>query len=271
MELPPEPNDSNGQNRSKWWWTRWAVHLVVLGSYPALLGLLSAAEQQGEQDVLLPRDPVTLLAFMGETMLQFGMFFGVAWLFSRASKEQLLLLWRGGIAPLWRGFLYSIALRLLVMVVGLLVVLVIVIIKGSSVLESIRPPAESVIDPQALATNPLYLILNLTLVSFVLAGFREELWRAGVFAALWALFPKLRATVWGQALTVLVVALLFGLGHLPQGWLGVGLTTLLGLALGAIMVFHRSIWDAAIAHGFFDATTFLMLYVIAKMGWKLGG
>jgi membrane protease YdiL (CAAX protease family) len=208
---------------------------------------------------------------MGGTLLHFAVFLGVAWFCSRASADQMLLRWQGGIAPIWRGFLYSIALRLLVIVVGLLVVAAIIIVQGTSALDSIRAPAEHLVDRDQLASDPMYFFLNLTLVSFVVAGLREEIWRAGVFAGLWALFPQLGQTLWGKVITVLITAVIFGLGHLPQGWLGVALTSFLGIALGAIMVFHRSIWDAVVAHGFFDATTFLMLYLIALLKWPLGG
>jgi membrane protease YdiL (CAAX protease family) len=34
---------------------------------------------------------------------------------------------------------------------------------------------------------------------------------------------------------------------------------LLGLGLGLIMVFHRSIWPAVLAHGFFDATSMALI------------
>ncbi len=44
-----------------------------------------------------------------------------------------------------------------------------------------------------------------------------------------------------------------------QGWLAVGLTGLLGLGLGLIMVLHRSIWPALIAHGYFNATSFALI------------
>jgi membrane protease YdiL (CAAX protease family) len=40
---------------------------------------------------------------------------------------------------------------------------------------------------------------------------------------------------------------------------------ILGLGLGAIMVLHRSIWPAVIAHGMFDATTFAFLPLIADL------
>jgi membrane protease YdiL (CAAX protease family) len=104
----------------------------------------------------------------------------------------------------------------------------------------------------------------LTLVSFVLAGLREELWRAGVLAGLIGLFPGQFSTNPRKFIAVALAAIVFGLGHLPQGWGGVGLTACLGMGLGVIMVLHKSIWEAVFAHGFFNAASFTMLYVAAK-------
>jgi len=56
-----------------------------------------------------------------------------------------------------------------------------------------------------------------------------------------------------------VAAVIFGLGHLPQGVLAVAMTGLLGFGLGVIMVLHRSIWPAVIAHGMFDATSLALI------------
>ncbi len=111
----------------------------------------------------------------------------------------------------------------------------------------------------------VYLWLNLTVVSFGLAGLREELWRAGMLAGLAALFPRMFHRAKGKLAAIAFGAVVFGCGHLPQGWGGVVMATILGLGLGAIMVYHRSIWEAALAHGFFDASTFLMLYLLARL------
>jgi len=103
-----------------------------------------------------------------------------------------------------------------------------------------------------------------TLVSFVLAGFTEELWRVGVLAALAALFPRLFESLRGKAVAVAMVAIVFGLGHLSQGWGGVVTTTVLGIGLGAIILFHGSVWDAVIAHGCLDASTFVLLFLLFR-------
>ena len=61
---------------------------------------------------------------------------------------------------------------------------------------------------------------------------------------------------------IALVALIFGLAHLPQGVGGVGVTLVLGLGLGAIMLWHRSIWEAVLAHGCFDASSFVMAHYL---------
>jgi membrane protease YdiL (CAAX protease family) len=44
------------------------------------------------------------------------------------------------------------------------------------------------------------------------------------------------------------------------------MTGLLGFGLGAIMVFHRSIWPAVIAHGMFNATSLALIpWVLEKL------
>ena len=60
-------------------------------------------------------------------------------------------------------------------------------------------------------------------------------------------------------MSVLVAAALFGIGHVAQGPGGVLATALLGVAFGAILLDRRSIWEAVIAHGLFDAVGFLVL------------
>ena len=47
--------------------------------------------------------------------------------------------------------------------------------------------------------------------------------------------------------------------HLRMGALAAVLAGILGLLLGIIMVLHKSIWPAVIAHGLFDATNLALL------------
>jgi membrane protease YdiL (CAAX protease family) len=128
----------------------------------------------------------------------------------------------------------------------------------------VSPLTKHMVDISALTGDPIYFALALTLISFVVAGFREELWRAAMLAGINALFPRQFEKLSGQVIGVMIVAVLFGMGHTAEGWAGIAITALLGFGLGAIMLWRRSIWEAVFAHGFFDAGTFAFLYLLAR-------
>ena len=243
----------------------WIVHLALLGAYPLSVAALSwkAGKLQGAP--ALGTGPRDLFIVCAIQMVSFGIIFGLAWLGSRASRDDLLLRWRGGFKVLLLGTIYSVGIRLLLGLI-LAVIVGILLATGAMNQESVmqffkvnRPDVESLVDMNALKTNPAYFWLSITLVSFVVAGLREELWRSGFLAGMRAVWPRSFGTVGGQMLAAGVAAIIFGLGHLMQGMLAVGLTAVLGFALGAIMVSHRSIWPAVVAHGMFDATSFALL------------
>jgi membrane protease YdiL (CAAX protease family) len=263
-DLPPEsPPAVFREPVSRW---RWGFHFILLALYPITLGVLPSFVSHDDSTMLLPNETMGLLAVAAAELAIFALIFLAAWAASRASLDQLLLRgWHGG-QPVWRGLLYSIALRLVIALVAIAVVVALALAGGAptEIAEKLRPRTEAVVDPTTLTGDPIYFGLMLTLVSFVVGGFREELWRAGMLAGWNALFPPSRPGILGQFLGVLVAALIFGIGHLPQGMGGAAATGLLGLGLGFIMVRHRSIWEAVFAHGFFNATTFLMLYWLAR-------
>jgi membrane protease YdiL (CAAX protease family) len=243
---------------------RWWVHLSILTAYPILMGLAGAFMQPGKGP-LLPSDPLQLAAGVGNELLLFGLVFLLAWSASRASFEDLRLGWTRGLTPVGRGFLYGIGLQVAVMLLGI-IIRAIVAISGGQVeaLDKLQPEYERLVDPNELANKPIYLWMNVTLVSFVMGGLREEFWRSGMLAGLGGVAPKVFGTPKGQVWAVCVTAVCFGLGHLAQGWGGVVVTSILGVALGMILLWHRTIWTAVFAHGFFDAASFWLIYLVAK-------
>ena len=261
----PEPIESAPQDASP---LRWWFHLILIGSYPLLIGLASglAPQTATEPDAALSADPLELLSAIGIHLGIFFLIFGVGWSVSRAAPQQLMLPWTLGWKPIWRGLLYSLGLRFAMAGLAIAALVVAALFGGvdEQTIEQVRPKVEHTIDTEAIETSSLYLILNATLVSFVFAGFREELWRIGVLAAMQALFPKLFQSVAGKIGAIVIVAIVFGLGHYSQGWGGVVITSLLGVGLGAIMVFHRSLWDAVLAHGFFNASSFVMIHLLLR-------
>lgn len=194
----------------------------------------------------------------------FAVVFGLGWLASRASREQLLLRWPGWwVVPL--GIAYSIAMRF---AVGILAVAIIAVLLGSGLItrESLtvfvshqRPSAEKLVNLSAMQSYSAYFWLTLTLNSFVVAGLREEMWRAGTLAAMRALWPNVFDGRDGQVAAVTLIAIVFGLAHLTLGLVPAAAASILGFILGIIMVMHKSIWPAVIAHGIFDATSFALL------------
>ena len=268
-EPPPVPVPDAAPNVARW---RWWFHLVLLAAYPLSLGIVGSLHARGDH-AMLPATVGGLLIILCFEVALFATLFAIALSASRADADQLLLRWRGGARPIWLGALYSIGLRLLIAAITLVLVLVALVVMVVAFraspgefmknLEAFRPHPEALIDPHALM-DPLYFALAVTLVSFVVAGFREELWRAGMLAGLRTLFPRVFGSKPRMLLAVAVAAVIFGLGHLPQGWVAVGMTAVLGMGLGAIMVLHKSLWEATWAHGFFDAASFTALYLVAR-------
>ncbi len=254
---------TTGSARSK---TGWLIHLLLLVLYPVVLGLLGSLGGGVRVGTLLPGTVEGVLWMCVIELGIFGAVFCAAWIASRASPEALLLRWRNGLRPVTLGLAYSVGLRIGASLIMAIVIVLAMAAGGSIdvVAEKMRPQTEVLVEAGALIGDPLYFGLMLTVVSFVLAGLREELWRAGVLAGVVGVFPRQFSTTPRKIIAVALAALVFGLGHLPQGWGGVGLTASLGMGLGVIMVLHKSVWEAVFAHGFFNAASFAMLYVGAK-------
>lgn len=244
---------------------RWWVALILVGSFPVLAALSSTRrvghDSQGE--ATLPKSVEGLLIVGG---LQFGfilLLFGLSWLFSRATKDELWLRWRTGIAPVWQGVLYSIGLRVL-SALPLIAIAMVLLRLGFSEhelkawMQGNKPQTEGIGDSVRAGTL-LYKATMLTFFSFIVAGLGEELWRGATMRGLLEIAPRTLSPLAKNVIVVIVSSVVFGVGHLYQGVIGVLVTTVLGLALGALTLHHRSIWPSVIAHGCFDATTFLMV------------
>jgi len=254
-------------------WRLWALLLVV--PYPMVIGLIGAGRAE-DQGPVLSGGWKNLLIVCSVELALFGALIGLACWLARSTRDDLLLRVRNAKALLPLGIGYSIALRIGLGVVGAIVVAIIMITQGLSqqALEELMkkngPQVEKLVNLQALTQDPVYYWLTLTFVSFVVAGLREELWRAASLSALRRLWPRWFGSDGGTYAAVTLTSVLFGVGHLPMGWIAVAGTAFLGMALGCIMVFHRSIWPAVIAHGMFNATSFALLPLVAEQLRKGG-
>jgi membrane protease YdiL (CAAX protease family) len=261
-DAPPALEEAPASPPTKRW--RWWIHLILIGVYP-VLGVALRSSNRVVPGPALSGDVRGLLIVCGVELILFSLVFGLAWLASRASREELLLHWRPGwwVVPL--GIAYSLAIRFILFVV-IIVMVVFLLTTRASTPEKLqefaganRPNVEAIVSVSAMRNDPSYYWLAVTLVSFVVAGLREEIWRAGTLAAMRALWPGAFASRGGQCLAVTLVAVLFGAMHLGMGPLAAAMAGVLGWLLGMIMVLHKSVWPAVIAHGLFDATTMAML------------
>jgi membrane protease YdiL (CAAX protease family) len=263
--MPPPPEEA--QPVSRW---RWLVHLILITLYLVMLTLLGLERHK----IIRPALTHTvrgLLTVCGVELLLFGLVLGAAWLASRASLEDLLLRWRGKALPVLLGAAYSVGLRLAITVLAAAVVAILLATRAMT-LDSLqdfavnkRPGVEKMVDVQAMRDNPAYYWLTLTLVSFVVAGVREELWRSSFLAGMKNLWPRQFGSTLGQIWAVVIAAVIFGTAHMSMGILAAVMAGVLGLGLGLIMVLHRSIWPAVFAHGFFDCTSMAFIPVALKL------
>jgi membrane protease YdiL (CAAX protease family) len=243
---------------------RWSVHLILITLYLLVVAVAGLGRNKSNHPALT-HTAGGLLRVCGVELLLFGFVFGLAWLASRASIDDLLLRWRGQAKPVLLGAAYSVGLRVAVGVVSALIAVALLatgVMTTASLAdfaEKNRPGVENAVDVAALRDSPAYFWLTVTVVSFVVAGLREELWRSSFLAGLRALWPRQFGSTLGQVAAVFIAAIIFGFGHMSMGILAAFLAGLLGLGLGLIMVFHRSIWPAVIAHGLFDATSMALL------------
>ena len=257
--MEPPPLLKPAVSRRRWW-----IHLLLLTAYLLLVGALGLLRQHSRHPAL-SHSTGGLLWVCGREAVIFGLVFGLAWLASRATREDLLLRWRGVVLPVVLGAGYSVALRLalaFMMFLAAVVLLCTHVLTLDSLghfVQANRPDVENLVDVAALRQNPAYYWLSLTVVSFVVAGLREELWRSAFLAGMRALWPQRFGSRAGRIGAVFIAALIFGSAHVGMGALAAVNAGLLGMGLGCLMVWHRSIWPAVIAHGMFDATTFALL------------
>jgi membrane protease YdiL (CAAX protease family) len=242
---------------------RWWIHLILIGGY--ITAAIPLVLLQRPRRPALLATTHGLLIVCGWEIGIFGVIFGLAWLASRASAEDLLLKWRQGWWTIPLGIGYSIALRVAVAIIVSLMVAVL-LLAGLLPHESLaqfsadnRTAVERIVDLAAMQHNRAYFWLTVTIASFVVAGLREELWRSGTLAAMRALWPTVFEGRDGQIAGVALIAIVFGLAHLTLGLLPAAMAMIVGFLLGIIMVVHQSIWPAVIAHGMFDATSFALL------------
>lgn len=187
--------------------SRWRIHLILITAYILAIGLLGLG-RRGTHTAALSHTVGGLLLVCGVELLVFGLIFGLACFASRATRDDLLLRWRGKIKPVVLGVGYSVALRLALAFLGIAIAFGLIVTRVmtpdslKTFVSNNRPDVEALIDVAAMRNNPVYFWLTLTVVSFIVAGLREELWRSAFLAGMKTLWPQRFGTRAGQVLAV---------------------------------------------------------------------
>ncbi len=243
----------------------WIPFLILMVAYILAATWRGASSKSGEP--ALSSSVAGLLADTSIALLIFSIPFGIGLMLTKATRRDFF--WES--RPSWiitclLGMAWSVALRLAILVPATLVAGVVIYLNpknGINQFAASRPKIENLLNPAALS-EPAYAIVCITWLSFIVAGLREELWRAAVIRGVSSLGPYGHPTRRMEWIGLFVSSILFGFAHLTQGWLAVLLTGLLGLGLGLIQVVRRSLPEAVLAHGFFDASTFLVIFLLQQ-------
>ncbi len=115
--------------------------------------------------------------------------------------------------------------------------------------------------------NYLYQNLPMLIVAligvYIVSSFGEEvIYRAFLMTRLEELGSNVNERTM-RTIAVLTSAVIFGLIHFDWGWMGVGQTTFMGLALAiAYYKVQRNLWVNIIAHGYMDTILLVQMFFV---------
>ena len=109
-------------------------------------------------------------------------------------------------------------------------------------------PAANVDIARKLSQDPVLLAVWLGPVIWLQAALYEEFARVFAVTRLWQVWGSRE----GKVLVIVGYSLLFGLGHLYEGPVGVAMTAFIGLVLGLHFLVHGRVWPLIIAHGLYN-------------------
>jgi uncharacterized protein len=227
--------------------SRWRLQQAIL-CFPVLLSLIQIAAGHHPR---LPDDLFHFASFLGLELLSWGTVFLAAFYASGITARQLRLEISQPLRAICLGILWFVVIQALSSAVF------------GVVLKWVNPhtlwegdeKVFSAFNAQSIVLHPGFSIAIYGTCALI-AGFTEELWRAGMLAGLEAAAtqsPRKGIAAWGR---VFLISILFGLSHLYQDWFGVGHAILAGFLLGLVLIYRNSYWEAAIAHALIDAYIF---------------
>ncbi len=213
------------------------VAVALLGSLCA--GLLLHALGWNPEAALLGDRAALLLLFVSEAV--FTMLLILAFLGLRGQSLAWLGGWEGGS---WREV--RVGLGIVPLLVSLVVVtsLLVQVIapewasKTNPLLDNIRTPAD---------------LLLFLLTGIFVGGVKEEIQRAFILR-------RFQEHLGGAAVGLIVWSIVFGAGHLSQGWDRALQATLLGLVFGLVYLWRGSLVAPIVSHALYDVLVVLLAY-----------
>ena len=113
---------------------------------------------------------------------------------------------------------------------------------------------------EALRGDPLALLFGLLIVWTVAAFGEEMVFRGYLLNRSSQLFSSVGTSRWWGA--VILSSLIFGLGHIYQGWTGVILSAIAGVVYCACYFLDgRCLWTPILIHGLYDTSAFLIIFL----------
>jgi membrane protease YdiL (CAAX protease family) len=221
--------------------------VLLCSSFPTQLAIAYILGRTGAQpfgpDGRLSSDYVITLA-LADSLVLVGLI--VLLLLAHGERPRELFL---GTRPRFREAMLGIAL--IPVVFGIVVVAMLGIQRIAPWLHNVaKNPLEDLIESRADAG--IFVV-----VAVVAGGIREEVQRAFILHR----FEQHLGGVW---VGLVVFSLIFGIGHLVQGWDAVVTTTVLGALWGIIYIRRRSILAPLVSHAGFNAAEILRYTLVGS-------
>lgn len=236
---------------------RWGLHVGIL-----LIPIFYCVMRDDlDMARLMPDSFLKLGYFVVQRLCLVAIFFGLAFLISEVAAEELYIrrvkVFRTGLIALG----WSLLLRIPIYVALFIPLFTSIFLFKTHLLESYAHRygmhMYKIFFHERYVQYP-FEAATILITASCMAGLAEELWRAGMFAGLSRLYPRLFSGRWGSFGMIVSVAVVFACAHVYQGAIGIGMTFLLGIGLGCVLLYRKSFWEAAITHALFDAASFLM-------------
>ncbi len=216
------------------------AEVTLCSGYPTQLGLIALFTLVG----VVPVGQLSLSYIVVLSLADVALVLFLVWLLLRAHGERPATAFVGT-----RGFRGEVLLGIALVPVALLIVAVTfgIVTQAAPWLHNVpENPLEALMQSPADA-------VWFGVVAVVFGVLREEVQRAFILR-------RFEQHLGGGAIGLIISSVVFGLGHLVQGWDAVVMTGLLGAFWGIVYLTRRSIVAPIVCHALFNLTEILIAY-----------